>query len=232
MLDGARIGPAVAGLELGPAPLLRRGHAALAPQLGVGQGVDVVRVGADDQGQMQRVVLAIGEGLEAVADDGLGQGPTRAVLMQVEQGMAAEPCGVTHDGGGGAARLTRDLAVARASEQPEGGGGQDVGALEPVVGREALTAEGVPTVATAEAGDTLRARLAEEGAVAAVAPALGAKVEAAIRSRAVRGHEGGERIGHARGSLQQPCPLQSSPHNRRNSQTALAEGSGPRSGRS
>src|SRR5262249_31661208 len=48
--------------------------------------------------------------------------------------------------------------------------------------------------------------------MAAPAPAVAGTMEAAIASRAWRGHEGGGSVRHALTALQPPCRLQSSPH--------------------
>src|SRR5262249_40572726 len=125
----------------------------------------------------------------------------------------AEPRRVAHDGGVRTAEPARDLAVAGAGEQAFGGLPEDVGAPEPVVGGEGLRAEGVPAVATTETRDALRSGLTDERAMPRPVPAEAGTVEAAIASRAVRGHEGGGSSRHAPRSLQAPCRQQSSPHN-------------------
>src|SRR5262245_43111719 len=92
---------------------------------------------------------------------------------------------------------------------------EGVGALEPVVCSEALGAESVPAVATAEARDAVRRSSTREVAVADPVPAVTGTVETAIASRAVRGHERGGFVRHALESLQAPCRQQSLPHRKR-----------------
>ena len=72
-------------LELLAAELLARGHPALPPQLGVGEGVEEVAVGAHGQVGVEGVVLAVLEGLEAVEDEGLAGPSPRLVLREEEQ---------------------------------------------------------------------------------------------------------------------------------------------------
>jgi hypothetical protein len=81
---------------------------------------------------MEGVELAELERLEAVDDHGLGGGGRRPVRREEQQGMAAEPLGMGHDGGGGAVVGPGQLAVAGAAEQSVPGAREQRRALEPV----------------------------------------------------------------------------------------------------
>ena len=130
--------------------------------------------------------------------------------------MPADASDVALDGGRGAAPFPCGLPVTGAGEDREGGGEEDIGPLEPVGGGEGLRAEGVPAVATAEARDTGRARLPDEGTVAAIAPTDAGTMEAAIGSRTERGNEAACGDLHVGESLQAVCRPQSSAHNQLN----------------
>src|SRR5262249_46069559 len=180
----------------------------------VRERVAVVRLRAHDEVQVAGTVLAVGVALEAVADQGFLDLPLGAVEPEVEERVPAEPGSVAHDGGVGASERARDLAVARAGEDPLGGLAEDVRTPEPVVGGEGLRAEGGAAVATAETRDAVRGGLADERSVARPVPGLGGTMEAATGSRAVRGHEGGGSVRHASELLHSPCRQQSPQHNR------------------
>ena len=60
------MGAAAAGFEHRAAAALGGGHAPLAAQARVGEGVDEVALGPDHQVKVQRVILAIGKALEAI----------------------------------------------------------------------------------------------------------------------------------------------------------------------
>ena len=58
----------------------------------------------------------------------------RTVACEIEQRVASETRGLAHDGGGSAARLAGDLAVAGAREQSVEQGLEQLGALEVIAG--------------------------------------------------------------------------------------------------
>ena len=62
-------------LEPGAATRLMVRHPPLSAQLGLGEGVDVVRLRPDGEVDVERVVLAVLEALEAVDDERLGESP-------------------------------------------------------------------------------------------------------------------------------------------------------------
>ena len=172
--------------------LLPGGHAALAAQAGVGEGVGEVTVGADVQVQVERVVLAEGEALEAVDDQRLAEpGERLACRSSASRSRQWRPSRAAWRirRAVGAAGLAGDLAVAGAGEDAMEQRLQQLGALQVVGGGEGLRAEGGAAVTTAVARDDPRFTLARVSAVADPAPAGGAAVVGAIGSRTMRGHE-------------------------------------------
>jgi hypothetical protein len=148
-LECLGIGAAMACFEEGTSSLLRRGHPPLAAQLGERKCIHEVRLGSHRTVEMERVVLAIGEALEAIDHERLAQ-PTWPVLVEKEQGMTSQSRGLAHDRGRVTPRLTGDLAVARATQEPIEDRLEQRGTLEVVGGGEALTTESRAAVSTAE----------------------------------------------------------------------------------
>ena len=89
--------------------LLVVGHAPLAAQLGVGEGVQKVGVGANHQVEVAGEILAVFKGLEAVGDQGLVYGCLMAILLLEEQAVPAEPRGLAANGLWGDRQFSRNL---------------------------------------------------------------------------------------------------------------------------
>jgi hypothetical protein len=96
----ARVGTSQAGLELGTAAPLTPAHAPAAAQLGVGEAVEEVAVGADREVEGGGVVLAVLERDEAVDDQRLAERAAGTMELVEQQAVAAQAGGLGGDGGG------------------------------------------------------------------------------------------------------------------------------------
>ena len=130
-----------AGFEARSSALLVVGHAPLAAQLGVGEGVQKVGVGANHQVEVAGEILAVFKGLEAVGDQGLVHGCLMAILLLEEQAVPAEPRGLAANG------LWRDRQFSRNLAEPGAGDGaikdqrEEIWPFKPIGRLKGLVAE-------------------------------------------------------------------------------------------
>src|SRR6185503_1385722 len=213
-LGGARVGPSPARLEPGPPPALPGTHGAAAPQLGVGEAMEVVALLADGEVELGRVVLAALEGAEAVEGEWLSELAPWPELFVEQQALAADAGREAHDGLGRDAELAGDLAEPGAADQPVRHGEQEPGLLQPVVAAEGLGGEVTPAVTALEPLNPVGCGVPAEEAGADPGPRTGCRVMVCTgRVGAEGGPEPRGRDRHAAGSPQVPCPLQSNEHN-------------------
>ena len=116
---------------------LTGGERPAAAQLGVVEAVDVVR-SPDQEIQVEGPVLPGLEGSKTIEHEGLADDASRSELLVQQQTVTAESLRLALQCAGSHAEFAGNLAQARAGEQAREQRAQQVGALEPVAGREGL----------------------------------------------------------------------------------------------
>jgi hypothetical protein len=97
-----------------------------------------LRRSPDQEIQIEGPVLPGLEGSKTIEHEGLADDISRSELLVQQQAVAAEPLRLALKCAGGHVEFAGDLAQARAGEQAREERAQQVGALEPVAGREGL----------------------------------------------------------------------------------------------
>jgi hypothetical protein len=93
---------------------------------------------ADEQVDVEGPVLAVFEAAESIQGEGLGRNTPRPKLSMQEQTVPPQSLDLALDGRGMHTELPGDLAERRAPEHAKEQWLLEIGALEPVGGREGL----------------------------------------------------------------------------------------------
>ena len=217
LLDRLGIRSSELELELCSPGLLCPRHASLASQLGIGEGIEEVGVGADGEVEVEGEILAELEGFESVDDERFVE--VRGVETLEEQAMTAETFYLAHDRRGSDVEFACDLTESGAAEGSMEEHGQEVGELEPVGGGEGLCGEVAVAVEAEEPLDAMGLGVTRVEACPFVRPAAWVPMEGTCGIRAMRRSKGWSPVAHDRDLKQNSGQMHSSKHNPNQAET-------------